>query len=89
MLTEKQKDLLKLVSGFLSALLAFLTILGFGFGWFTPATIDAFMLLLGAGIALGTSLYATWTNNYTQKKAFERADEKRQKQEEENKKVGL
>lgn len=89
-MTEKQKELTKLLGGFLMALLSFLGILGLSFDWFTVDSINAFLILLGAFIPFAGSIRATWMNTYYGgEKAFKWAEDKKAKQEEENKKVGL
>ncbi|TDL34588.1 hypothetical protein E2R51_02400 [Jeotgalibacillus sp. S-D1] len=88
-LTNKQKDFIKLLSGFLSALLPFLAIMGISFEWFNEDSINAFIFLVGALIPFLGSLYATWMNTfYRGEIAFKHAEKKRIKQEE-NTKVGL
>ena len=63
------KDFTILLSGFLTSLLFFLTTIGVSFEWFTIKSIDAFVVLIGAAIALGVNFYAVWKNTYVSKKA--------------------
>jgi len=66
-----KKDFTILLGGFLSALLLFLGTIGISFDWFTQQSIDAFVVLVGAAIALGVNGYAVWKNTYVSKKAKE------------------
>lgn len=64
-----KKDVATLIGGFLTALLLFLGTVGISFDWFTQDSIDAFVVLIGAAIALFINFYAIWKNTYTSKKA--------------------
>jgi arginine exporter protein ArgO len=64
-----KKDILILLGGFLTALLLFLGTIGVQFDWLTQESIDAFVLFVGATIALGLNLYAVWKNTHVSKKA--------------------
>lgn len=66
-----KKDIVTLLGGFLTALLLFLGAIGISFDWFTQDSIDAFVVLVGAAIALVINLYAVWKNTYVSKKAQE------------------
>jgi len=68
------KDFLTLLGGFLTALLGFFTVIGIKFDWFTASSIDAFMVVVGAAIALGVNVYAIWKNTYVSKKALEQKE---------------
>lgn len=59
-----KKDIVILVTGFLSTLLLFLGTINVYFEWFTMDSINAFGALLGAGLALGGALYAVYKNTY-------------------------
>lgn len=63
------KDIVTLVGGFLTALLLFLGAVGIQLDWFNQSSIDAFVVLLGAGAALAINVYAVWKNSYVSKKA--------------------
>ncbi len=63
------KDIATLLGGFLTALLFFLSTVGFAFEWFTEESINAFVVLVSAGIALAGNLYAVWKNTYASRKA--------------------
>ena len=63
------KDTTILLSGFLTSVLFFLTTIGISFDWFTIESIDAFVVMIGAAIALGVNMYAIWKNTYVSKKA--------------------
>lgn len=58
------KDIVILVTGFLSAVLLFLGTINVYVEWFTADSINAFGVVLGAGIALGGALYAVYKNTY-------------------------
>jgi hypothetical protein len=64
-----KKDILILLGGFLTALLLFLGTIVVQFDWLTQESIDAFVLFVGATIALGLNLYAVWKNTHVSKKA--------------------
>lgn len=61
-------DITILLGGFLTALLLFLGTIGVQFAWLTQESIDAFVLFIGASIALGLNLYSVWKNTYVSKK---------------------
>ena len=63
------KDIATLIGGFLTALLLFLGTVGISFDWFTQESINAFVVLIGAAIALAINFYAVWKNTYVSKKA--------------------
>ncbi len=69
-----KKDITILLGGFLSSLLLFLSAVGISFEWFTKESIDAFVILFGAAIALGLNIYAVWKNTYVSKKAKEQKE---------------
>jgi protein-S-isoprenylcysteine O-methyltransferase Ste14 len=64
-----KKDIFTLVGGFLSAMLLFLGSIDVSFDWFTETSIDAFVILLAAAVALVLNLYAIWKNTFVTKKA--------------------
>jgi len=63
-----KKDIVTLLGGFLSALLLFFGTIGLSFDWFTQESINAFVLVVGAAIALGWNLFAVWKNTYVSHK---------------------
>ncbi|USK56586.1 SPP1 phage holin family protein [Cytobacillus solani] len=63
------KDIFTLLGGFLTAVLLFLGTIGISFDWFTQESINAFVIMVGAFVALVINLYAIWKNTYTSKKA--------------------
>lgn len=63
------KDIFTLLGGFLTAVLLFLGTIGISFDWFTQESINAFVIMVGAFVALVFNLYAIWKNTYTSKKA--------------------
>ncbi|MDQ0412739.1 phage holin [Mesobacillus stamsii] len=64
-----KKDITTLLGGFLTALLLFLGTIGISFEWFNQDSINAFVILVGAGAAFVINLYAVWKNTYTSRKA--------------------
>lgn len=64
-----KKDITTLLGGFLTALLFFLSTVGIAFEWFNEESINAFVVLVSAAIALAVNLYAVWKNTYASKKA--------------------
>jgi SPP1 family holin len=64
-----KKDIVTLLGGFLTALLLFLGAVGISFDWFNQESINAFVVLVSALVALVINLYAVWKNTYTSKKA--------------------
>lgn len=64
-----KKDIFTLLGGFLTALLFFLGTVGISFDWFTTESINAFVLVVSALVALVVNIYAVWKNTYTSKKA--------------------
>lgn len=57
-------DVIKQLAGFLSALLLFLGTLNIQFEWFTKESIDAFVLVVSAGLLFGTSMFTIYKNHY-------------------------
>ncbi|WP_141432654.1 phage holin [Bacillus sp. 03113] len=64
-----KKDIATLLGGFLTALLMFFGSIGISFKWFTPESINAFVVLSTAAVALIVNIYAVWKNTYVSKKA--------------------
>ncbi|MGG3801808.1 phage holin [Metabacillus fastidiosus] len=64
-----KKDTFTLLGGFLTALLFFFGTIGIKFDWFNEASINAFVLVVSAFVALVVNVYAVWKNTYTSKKA--------------------
>ncbi|MDM5208411.1 phage holin [Cytobacillus kochii] len=58
------KDVVAQVVGFLSAIMMFLGTLNVKFEWLTAESIDAFGIVLTAGIALGITLYTIYKNHF-------------------------
>ncbi|MEC1157132.1 phage holin [Cytobacillus horneckiae] len=50
--------------GFMSAIMLFLGTLNIQFQWLTEASINAFGVVLSAGIFLGVNLYTIYKNHY-------------------------
>lgn len=59
-----KKDMATLIGGFLTALFFFFGTIGISFEWFTQDSINAFVVLISAGIALSINLYAVYKNTY-------------------------
>jgi protein-S-isoprenylcysteine O-methyltransferase Ste14 len=57
-----KKDVFTLLGGFLTSVLLFLGTVGVSFEWLTQASIDAFVFMLAAAVALAVNLYAVWKN---------------------------
>lgn len=64
-----KKDAFTLLGGFLTALLLFLGTVGISFKWLTMDSINAFVVLISALVALIVNVYAVWKNTYVSKKA--------------------
>lgn len=73
------KDFFTLLGGFLTNLLAFFTIIGVSFGWFTTESINAFVLVLSSGVALFINGFAIWKNTYVSRKGLEQKDALKEK----------
>jgi hypothetical protein len=57
-----KKDVFTLLGGFLTSVLLFLGTIGVTFDWFTQMSIDAFVFMVSAGVALAINLYAVYKN---------------------------
>ncbi|MGD7007633.1 phage holin [Metabacillus sp. 84] len=64
-----KQDIFTLLSGFLTALLLFLASVGIAFEWLNQESINAFVVLLGAAVALIINARAVWKNTYVSKEA--------------------
>lgn len=73
------RDIVILLSGFLTSLLLFLGTIGVSFDWFTKESIDAFVMLCSASVALVINLYAVWKNTYVSRKAQKQKEVLKQK----------
>lgn len=80
--TDKAKQFVGLIGGFLGALYLALTASGIELLWFNPDTINTWMAVLNAGIPLAFIAYGIYKNQYL-------LSEKARKQEEELKRKGL
>ncbi|MFJ8260261.1 hypothetical protein ACIQ4Z_24240 [Peribacillus asahii] len=60
-----KKDVFTLLGGFLTAILFFFGTIGVKFDWFTEESINAFVLVLSAFVALVINLFAVWKNTHT------------------------
>ncbi|MDQ0268864.1 phage holin [Cytobacillus purgationiresistens] len=58
------KDVVAQIVGFLSAIMLFLGTLNIQFQWLTESSINAFGVVLSAGIFLGVNLYTIYKNHY-------------------------
>ncbi|MGM0863364.1 MAG: PTS mannose transporter subunit IID [Bacillota bacterium] len=57
-----KKDVFTLLGGFLTSILLFLGTIGISLDWFTHTSIDAFVFMISAAVALAINLYAVWKN---------------------------
>ncbi|ASV67566.1 PTS mannose transporter subunit IID [Cytobacillus kochii] len=57
-------DVVKQIVGFFSAIMLFLGTLNIEFQWLTDASINAFGVVLSAGIFLSVNLYTIYKNHY-------------------------
>lgn len=77
---DKAKQYVAMVGGFLSAVFLFLGTLNIKFEWFTVDSIDAFVVVLGAGLPMAMALYGVYKNQYLlTKKAKVQEDELKSK----------
>lgn len=81
-MNDNFKQFTALIGGALGALFLFFGTVGVSFEWFTPESIDAFVVLFGAVGALGFSLYGVYKNSY-------KLTRKARKQDAELKRKGL
>ncbi|POD46298.1 hypothetical protein BKM15_26005 [Pseudomonas syringae pv. syringae] len=58
------KDIVSQITGFLTAILLFLGTLNMEFAWFTEQSINAFGLVVSAGILLGVNILTIYRNHY-------------------------
>lgn len=77
-MTQKARDILKLVIAALAAAAPVLAIFGVQVDWLEPEALERFEVFGGALIALGIALYGVWTNTFTRPEAFEKAERKKQ-----------
>ncbi|WP_273128110.1 PTS mannose transporter subunit IID [Bacillus weihaiensis] len=59
-----KKDIFTLLGGFLTALLFFFGTIGISFDWFTTESINAFIIVGSAFVALVVNIYAVWKNTH-------------------------
>ncbi|MEI2341597.1 PTS mannose transporter subunit IID [Priestia megaterium] len=59
-----KKDVFTLLGGFLTALLFFFGTIGVSFDWFTTESINAFVIVVSAFVALAVNAYAVWKNTH-------------------------
>jgi SPP1 family holin len=74
-----KKDIFTLLGGFLTAVLLFLGTIGIKVDWFTQESIDAFVFMVAAFVALVINLYAVWKNTFVSKKAKKQKEALKQK----------
>lgn len=58
------KDIAKQITGFLTAIFLFLGTINVKFDWFTLTSINAFEVVVLAGIPLGYTIYAIYKNHF-------------------------
>lgn len=75
-MTQKTTDLIKQIGAMLTALAPVIALFGFNPEFLTPESIEHFMILLGAIVTLGFTLYGIYMNTFVQRKAFDIAAEK-------------
>lgn len=59
-----KKDIFTLLGGFLTALLFFFGTINVRFEWFTTESINAFVIVVSAFVALAVNVYAVWKNTH-------------------------
>lgn len=59
-----KKDIFTLLGGFLTALLFFFGTINVSFEWFTTESINAFVIVVSAFVALAVNVYAVWKNTH-------------------------
>ncbi|MCV9886229.1 SPP1 phage holin family protein [Metabacillus halosaccharovorans] len=64
-----KKDFFTLLGGFLTSLLLFFGTIGISFEWFTMDSINAFVVVISAFVALVINGYAVWKNTFVTPKA--------------------
>lgn len=85
-MTQKAKDILKLVIAALAAAAPVLAIFGVQVDWLEPEALARFEVFGGALIALGIALYGVWMNTFTRRQAFEKAEQKKKERLEDERK---
>ncbi|WP_144511625.1 phage holin [Bacillus sp. FJAT-22090] len=75
MTVDKLKQYVALFGGWLSAVLLFLGTINIKFEWFNVASIDAFVVVLGASVPFVIAGYGVWKNTYLVKKQARKQEE--------------
>jgi protein-S-isoprenylcysteine O-methyltransferase Ste14 len=70
---QMKKDVITLLGGFLTAVFMFMGTIGVSFDWLTKASINAFVFMVAAGVALAVNLYAVWKNTNVRDRLKENA----------------
>jgi Co/Zn/Cd efflux system component len=68
-----KKDVFTLLGGFLTSVFMFMGTIGVSFEWLTQASIDAFVFMVAAAVALAVNLYAVWKNTNVRNRLKENA----------------
>jgi integral membrane sensor domain MASE1 len=68
-----KKDVFTLLGGFLTSVLMFMGTIGVSFDWLTQASINAFVFMVAAAVALAINLYAVWKNTNVRERLKENA----------------
>jgi 1,4-dihydroxy-2-naphthoate octaprenyltransferase len=68
-----KKDVFTLLGGFLTSVLMFMGTIGVSFDWLTQASINAFVFMVAAAVALAINLYAVWKNTNVRDRLKENA----------------
>lgn len=76
MTTDKAKQMVALIGGFLSSLVMFFGIIGFQLEWFNEVFVEGFVGVLLALIPLAFGMYGVYKNSFIMtEKAREQEDE--------------
>lgn len=76
-MTQKAKDIIKLVIAALAASAPVLAIFGVQFDFLQPEALASIEVFLGAVVTLFIALYGVWMNTFATRKAFDKAEEKK------------
>lgn len=73
-MNDNIKQFTALIGGVLGSLFLFFGTVGVAFDWFTPESIDAFVVLFGAVGALVFALFGVYKNSYKMSKKARKQD---------------
>jgi hypothetical protein len=77
-MTQKARDIIKLVIAALAASAPVLALFGVQVDWLEPEALAQIEVFLGALATLVIALAGVWMNTFTRRKAFEEAERKKQ-----------